>query len=94
MLPTTLPSTISTACLCRTCTDVGYEYANPNYCAHLVGRWSHDQEFGSAPEHYACPECDTPMDALGPEGQQRMWILEIHLLQDPAVGKSVISLYC
>ncbi|KAL3142258.1 hypothetical protein ABBQ38_002600 [Trebouxia sp. C0009 RCD-2024] len=71
----------------KTCTEAGYEYANPNYCAHLVGKWSHDQEFGDAPEHYACPACSTPMDAPGPDGQQRMWILEIHLLQDPSVGR-------
>ncbi|KAL3152550.1 hypothetical protein ABBQ32_001577 [Trebouxia sp. C0010 RCD-2024] len=71
----------------KTCTEAGYEYANPNYCAHLVGKWSHDQEFGDAPEHFACPACSTPMNAPGPDGQQRMWILEIHLLQDPSVGR-------
>ena len=72
---------------CRTSTDHGYEYANPNYCAHLVGKFSHDKEFGDDPQHYACPECSQPMNAPGPNGQERMWILEIHLLQDPSVGK-------
>ena len=54
--------------------------------AHLVGKFSHDKEFGDHPQHYACPECDTPMNAPGPQGQDRMWILEIHLLQKPSVG--------
>lgn len=73
--------------LSRTSTEAGYEYAKPKYCAHLLGKFSHALEFGSAPEHYACPDCHTPMNALGPDGQERMWILEIHLLQDPSVGK-------
>lgn len=73
--------------LCRTSLDAGYEYANPRYCAHLVGEFSYASQFGSAPEHYACPDCNVPMDAPGPDGQQRMWILEVHLLQNPTVGK-------
>lgn len=72
---------------CRTSSQHGYEYANPNYCAHLVGKFSHDVEFGDDPQHYACPECSTPMNAPGPDGQERMWILEIHLLQNPSIGK-------
>ncbi|KAL0022533.1 hypothetical protein WJX79_009701 [Trebouxia sp. C0005] len=71
----------------KTSSKCGYEYANPNYCAHLVGKFSHDLEFGDDPQHYACPECSTPMNALGPDNQERMWILEIHLLQDPGIGK-------
>lgn len=71
----------------KTSSACGYEYANPNYCAHLVGKFSHDLEFGDDPQHYACPECSTPMNALGPDGQERMWILEIHLLQEPGIGK-------
>ena len=52
-----------------------------------MGKFSHDLEFGDDPQHYACPECSTSMNALGPDNQKRMWILEIHLLQDPGIGK-------
>ena len=36
--------------------------------------------------NFASPDCQTPMSAPGADGQPRFWVLEVHVLQDPAVG--------
>ena len=71
----------------RTCKEQGYEYAHDKYCAHLIGEFSHETGFGESPTNYACPENDTPMNARHSDGRPRHWILEIHLLQDPSLGR-------
>lgn len=71
----------------RTSAEHGYRYAHDKYCAHLIGEFSHDATFGDTTENYACPDNHVPMNALHANGQPRHWILEVHLLQDPAVGR-------
>ena len=84
-------SMLLTACLacCRTCQDHGYNYAHDKYVAHLVGEFSHERRFGETPLNYACADNHTPMHAPHTDGQARHWILEIHILQNPAIGKYV-----
>ena len=36
--------------------------------------------------NFASPDNQTPMSAPGADGQPRFWVLEVHVLQDPAVG--------
>jgi hypothetical protein len=71
----------------RTCLEHGYEYANSNYCAHLIGEFAHVANFSDDAVNYACPDNHVPMSAPDVSGAVRHWVLEIHLLQDPAVGK-------
>ncbi|EIE22222.1 aminopeptidase [Coccomyxa subellipsoidea C-169] len=69
----------------RTCQEHGYKYAN-TYCAHLLGRFSHKMDYGLEDVNFARPENHTPMSAAAPNGDTRFWVLEIHILQDPAIG--------
>lgn len=71
----------------KTSAEHGYRYAHDKYCAHLIGEFSHDATFGDTTENYACPDNHVPMNALHANGQPRHWILEVHLLQDPVVGR-------
>ncbi len=75
----------TTLCICRTCEEHGYKYAN-TYCAHLLGRFSHKMDYGLEDVNFARPENHTPMSAAAPNGDTRFWVLEIHILQDPAIG--------
>ena len=60
-------------------------YGN-EYCAHLLGEFAHKTRYGLADINFARPENDTSMSASAPNGDKRYWVLEIHILQDPAVG--------
>ncbi|KAK9795878.1 hypothetical protein WJX73_005071 [Symbiochloris irregularis] len=71
----------------ETCAQHGYQYANDQFCAHLLGEFSHEVKFGETSTNYACPDNCTPMNAPHTNGQPRHWILEIHLLQDPKIGR-------
>ena len=70
---------------CRTCEEHGYTYGN-SYCAHLIGNFNHKMHYGLEDVNFARPENHTPMSAPTPNGEARFWVLEIHLLQDPAIG--------
>ena len=70
---------------CRTCEEHGYHYGN-HYCAHLLDEFSHKTKHGMEAANFASAECQTPMSAPGADGQPRFWVLEVHVLQDPAVG--------
>ena len=69
----------------RTCEEHGYQYGN-HYCAHLLDEFSHKTKHGMEAANFASPDCRTPMSAPGADGQPRFWVLEVHVLQDPAVG--------
>ena len=69
----------------RTCKEFGYVYGN-KYCAHLLGEFAHKTRYGLAAINFARPENDTPMSDPAPNGDKRYWVLEIHILQDPAIG--------
>ena len=70
---------------CRTCEEHGYRYGN-HYCAHLLDEFSHKTKHGMEAANFASPDNQTPMSAPGADGQPRFWVLEVHVLQDPAVG--------
>lgn len=73
------------AFVCKTCEEHGYRYGN-HYCAHLLDEFSHKTKHGMEAANFASPDCQTPMSAPGADGQPRFWVLEVHVLQDPAVG--------
>ena len=70
---------------CRTCEEHGYKYGS-SYCAHLPGNVNHKMHYGLEDVKLARPENHTPMSAAAPNGDARFWVLEIHILQDPAIG--------
>ena len=73
--------------------EFGYEYGNA-YCAHLLGKFAHKMDFGLEHANFSWPECDVPMSALASNGWQRFWVLEIHAVQDPAIGRYLVSAPC
>ena len=77
-----LPTPVRT---CRTCLEHGYQYGN-TYCAHLIDAFAHKTRFGMDDVNFARPENNSPMSAPAPNGDARFWVLEIHILQDPAIG--------
>jgi Xaa-Pro dipeptidase len=72
-------------CWRRTCEQHGYEYGN-HYCAHLLGKFAHKTEYGLGDINFARPENHTCISSPAPNGDKRYWVLEIHILQDPAIG--------
>jgi len=73
--------------LCRTSEKHGYRYANGAYCAHLIGDIPLHGDYRHDKVNLACPENHTPMNAPDKDGAPRHWVLEIHLLQNPKVGR-------
>ncbi len=69
----------------RTCKEFGYVYGN-GYCAHLLGEFAHKTRYGLEDINFARTENNVPMSEPAPNGDKRYWVLEIHILQDPAVG--------
>lgn len=49
------------------------------HCGHLLGVFPHEKRLGDDPINYICPENITPMNAPTPHGEERQWILEVHL---------------
>jgi len=71
----------------RTSEKHGYRYANGAYCAHLIGDIPLHGDYRHDKVNLACPENHTPMNAPDKDGAPRHWVLEIHLLQNPKVGR-------
>lgn len=59
--------------------DAGWEYGGP-IAGHLIGHFPHEQLDGEEKTNYIHPENHIPMNDLDSDGNQRHWIIEIHLV--------------
>jgi Xaa-Pro aminopeptidase len=60
-------------------TKYGWEYGN-EHCGHLIGNFPHEQIVGEEIIHYLHPENNTLLSALDKNGNERIWIYEIHFI--------------
>lgn len=58
--------------------EKGYGLAE-GHCGHLLGIFPHEKRLGDGPSAYICPENDLPLNRPGNNGEQCVWILEVHL---------------
>ncbi|AZQ43913.1 M24 family metallopeptidase [Nonlabens ponticola] len=59
--------------------DHGWEYGGP-IAGHLIGHFPHEQLEKELKTNYIHPENHVPMNALDQSGNQRHWIIEIHIV--------------
>lgn len=60
----------------------GWTWGSP-ICGHLVGEFPHERIMGDHLDLYLHPDNPLPLRAKDPNGEDRFWILEVHLV-DPA----------
>jgi len=58
----------------------GWLYGGP-HAGHLIGVFPHEKHLGECPDNYICTGNNKPMNDLDVKGQQRHWILEVHLVE-------------
>jgi Xaa-Pro aminopeptidase len=59
--------------------EAGWEFGGP-IAGHLIGQFPHEKIEGEDKSNYIHPENDLPMNTLGKSGENRFWIIEIHLV--------------
>lgn len=57
----------------------GWPYGGP-HAGHLIGEFPHEKRLGECPENYICSENETSMQEHDMNGEERHWILEVHLV--------------
>lgn len=57
----------------------GWKFGNDS-AGHIVSEFSHQQKYGDLPEYHIAASNNVPMNAPTPDGNNRHWILEIHLV--------------
>lgn len=61
------------------CNAAGWNYGNAS-AGHLVGEFSHIAIYGKLPSYTIYPENHEAMNTPTPDGKDKYWILEIHLV--------------
>lgn len=64
---------------CDLAQDAGWTFGG-TIAGHLVGAFPHEKIDGDKITHYITPGNNHPLNELDANGQQRHWILEIHLV--------------
>jgi len=63
------------------------------HSGHLIGQFPHERVIGDESIHYICPENPLPLKRHGSNGENYVWILEVHLVsQDKQFGGFVEDL--
>lgn len=59
--------------------EAGWEFGGP-IAGHLIGHFPHEKLDGEEKTNYIHPENHVPINSLNKKGNQRHWIIEIHLV--------------